>query len=47
MAVQCMPYLLLRNKARSLMMMQKVNSAFVNVSMPSFFFTLYFKERKK
>lgn len=46
MAVQCMLYLLLRNKARSLMMMQKVNSTFVNVSMPSFFLPFTLKKEK-
>lgn len=47
MAVQCMLYLLLRNKAKSLMVMQKFNSAFVSVSMPSFFFFLPFTLKKK
>lgn len=47
MAVQCMLYLLLRNKAKSLMVMQKFNSAFVSVSMPSFFLPFTLKKKVK
>lgn len=46
MAVQCMLYLLLRNKAKSLMVIQKFNTAFVSVSMPSFFLPFTLKKKK-